>query len=76
MATILQCNPPVHGYSVYFGECFVKFVIDYGPDVNPIFVIDIFENRQCRSIDSNEFYFGENGTYDLQKPEVPTERQI
>lgn len=76
MAVLHQCNPPIHGYSVKWGECFIRFIIDYGVDTNPVFVIDVFEDRRCISIDSNEFYFGENGMYDLQKPDVPKERQI
>lgn len=75
MTTILQINPPIHAHCPK-GECFLRFIIDYGFDINPVFVVDLFDTRQCLNVDSNEIWFGENGMYDLQKPEIPKERQI
>jgi hypothetical protein len=72
---ILQLNPPIHVMTP-LGEAFAKLVIDYGPDVNPIFVCDIFKDRACVSIDSAEIRFGGNPMYNLQDPEPFNEREI
>jgi hypothetical protein len=75
-AVIHQCDPVIYGFCS-LGRCAVHFVIDYGVNLNPVFVVDLYEkNRQCISIDSGEFWFGENEMYNMQKPEVPKERIV
>ncbi len=58
------------------GEAFARLVIDYGPDVNPVFVVDLFSDRSCLCVDALEIRFGGNAMYDLQDPEPFTERNI
>lgn len=72
---ILQLNPPIHVMTP-LGEAFARLIIDYGPDVNPVFVCDRFDNRNCVCVDANEIRFGGNAMYDLQDPEPFTERNI
>lgn len=72
---ILQLNPPIHVYTP-LGEGFARLIIDYGPDINSLWVVDLFDDRSCVHIDSAEIRFGENPTLNLQKPESFTERNI
>lgn len=43
---ILQLNPPIHVMTP-LGEAFARLIIDYGPDLNTVWVCDIFKNRAC-----------------------------
>lgn len=72
---ILQLNPPIHVMTP-LGEAFARLVIDYGPDLNSVWVVDLFSTRACVHIDSAEIRFGPNEMYDLQAPEPFTERNI
>jgi len=72
---MLQLNPPMHVMTPK-GEAFARLVIDYGPDVNPVFVVDLFSDRGCFCVDAAEIRFGPNAMYDLQEPEPFTERNI
>lgn len=72
---ILQLNPPMHVMTPK-GEAFARLVIDYGPDVNPVFVVDLFSDRGCLCVDAAEIRFGPNAMYDLQEPEPFKERNI
>ena len=67
---ILQLNPPIHVLTP-LGDGFARLLIDYGPDINSIWVVDLFENRKCIHVDSSEIRFGENGMWDLKRPEIP-----
>lgn len=72
---ILQLNPPIH-VNTPLGEGFARLLIDYSPDVNSIWVVDLFQDRSCVHIDSSEIRFGINPTWNLQQPENFTERNI
>lgn len=72
---ILQLNPPINVYTP-LGEGFARLVIDYGPDLNTIWVVDLFESRRCVHVDSHEIYFGENPMWNLQKPKQPDHRTV
>ena len=72
---ILQLTPPIHVMTP-LGEAFARLVIDYGPDLNSVWVVDLFSNRNCVHIDSAEIRFGPNEMYALQAPEAFTERNI
>jgi hypothetical protein len=72
---ILQLNPPIHVMTP-LGEGFARLVIDYSPDINTIWVVDLFEDRSCVQVDSAEIRFGLNPTWNLQKPQPFTERNI
>lgn len=45
-AAILQLSPPIHVMTP-LGEAFARLVIDYGPDLNSVWVVDLFKNRAC-----------------------------
>ncbi len=72
---IIQLNPAIHVMTP-LGEAFARLIIDYGPDVNTVWVCDIFKNRACVHVDSAEIRFGPNEMYDLQAPEPFAERKI
>lgn len=71
---ILQLNPPIHVVCPA-GEGFARLIIDYGPDLNSVWVIDLFETRRCIHVDSEEIRFGGNAMYQLEHPKIP-ERSI
>jgi len=58
------------------GEGFARLVIDYGPDINTIWVVDLFSTRECIHVDSHEIYFGANPMWNLQEPNIPSERTV
>jgi len=72
---ILQLNPPINVFTPK-GEGFARLVIDYGPDLNTIWVVDIFDTRECIHVDSHEIHFGANATWNLKEPEVPADRTV
>lgn len=67
---ILQLNPPIHVLTP-LGDGYARLLIDYGPDINSVWVVDLFENRKCIHVDSSEIRFGENAMWDLKRPEIP-----
>jgi len=72
---ILQLNPPIHVLTP-LGEGFARLVIDYSPDINTIWVVDLFEDRFCIYVDSCEIRFGLNQTWDLKEPEPFKSRKM
>lgn len=72
---ILQLNPPLHVITP-LGEGFAKLVIDYGPDLNTIWVVDIFSDRSCVHVDSCEIKFGANPMWNLKEPEPFEKRNV
>jgi hypothetical protein len=72
---MLQLNPPVHVITP-LGEGFAKLVIDYGPDLNTIWVVDIFSDRSCVHVDSCEIKFGANPMWNLKEPEPFEKRNV
>ena len=72
---ILQLNPPVHVLTPK-GEAFARLVIDYGPDTNTIWVVDLFETRQCIHVDSSEIRFGSNMMWNLKEVEKPERSNV
>lgn len=67
---ILQLNPPIEVLTPK-GDAFARLVIDYGPDINTIWVVDLIKTRECIHVDSSEIRFGENLMWDLKRPEMP-----
>jgi len=72
MTAVLQLSPPIHVYTP-LGEGFARILIDYGPDTNTVFLVDIFATKECKAVDSNDIRFGENYMYGLGKPKLPVE---
>ena len=70
---ILQLNPPIHVLTPK-GDAFAKLVIDYGPDINTIWVVDLFDSRKCIHVDSSEIRFGENLMWGLKRPDIPRKK--
>lgn len=75
MMYILQLNPPIHVMTP-LGEGFARLIMDYGPDINSLWVVDLFKDRSCIHVDSCEIRFGLNPTWDLQSPEPFEERHV
>lgn len=70
MPFILQLNPPMHVVCP-LGEGFARLIIDYGPDLNSVWVVDLFSDRSCIHVDSDEIRFGGNAMYQLDHPDIP-----
>ena len=71
---MIQLNPPIHVVTP-LGEGFARLIVDYGVDLNTIWVVDLFDTRCCLHVDSEEIRFGGNAMYDLHHPKIP-ERSI
>jgi hypothetical protein len=67
---ILQLNPPIHVLTPK-GDALARLVIDYSPDINTIWVVDLMDTRECIHVDSCEIRFGQNLTWNLKRPEIP-----
>jgi hypothetical protein len=67
---ILQLNPPIYVITPK-GEALARLVIDYGTDINTIWVVDLMDSRKCIHVDSDEIRFGENLMWNLKQPEIP-----
>jgi hypothetical protein len=64
MIAILQINPQIKVLSpLGFGYAF--FIIDYGPDVNPVFVVRLDKDGQVKNFDSNSIKIDGNPMYGL-----------
>lgn len=72
---ILQLNPPISVFTPK-GEGFARLIIDYGPDINTIWIVDLFSTRECLHVDSHEIYFGENPMWNLKTPNMPKDRTV
>jgi hypothetical protein len=67
---ILQLNPPIYVLTPK-GDALARLVIDYSPDINTIWVVDLINTRECIHVDSSEIRFSENLMWNLKRPEMP-----
>lgn len=59
-----------------FGEGFCLFLIDYGPILNSVWVVHLFDSGSVVHVDSAEIKVGGNEMYDIKHPKKPTSRNI
>ena len=51
------------------------FIIDYGPDWNTCWVVNLFESGEVKHFDSNDIRITGNPTYSIPEPEQPHIRE-
>jgi hypothetical protein len=67
---IHQCNPPLW-VTTPRGEGHCLFLIDYGPSVNTVWVVHLFETGAVTHIDSSEIRVMGNAMWGIPHPEAP-----
>jgi hypothetical protein len=72
---MLQLSPPLW-VATPMGEGFALLVIDYGPQLNSVWVVQHFKDGQILHVDSAEVRVMGNEMYDIPDPEVPVKRCI
>jgi dTDP-4-dehydrorhamnose 3,5-epimerase-like enzyme len=72
---MLQLNPPIW-VATPLGEGFALLVIDYGPHLNSVWVVQHFADGQVVHVDAAEIRVMGNEMYDIPHPKVPVERCI
>jgi hypothetical protein len=58
------------------GEGFAVVLIDYGPHLNSVWVVHLFDNGDVVHVDSSEVRFGGNEMYDIPMPKPFKGRNI
>lgn len=64
---ILQCNPEIH-VATPKGEGHCLFLIDYGPMINTVWVVHLFEDGQVLHFDSSDIRVMGNAMYGIPNP--------
>jgi hypothetical protein len=72
---ICQLNPPIW-VTTPMGEGFALLVIDYGPALNSVWVVHLFQDGQVIHVDSAEVRVMGNEMYDIPHPKSPVDRCI
>lgn len=72
---ICQLNPPIW-VTTPMGEGFALLVIDYGPALNSVWVVHLFDDGQVIHVDSAEVRVMGNEMYAIQHPKSPVDRCI
>jgi hypothetical protein len=70
MAGIHQCNPPIYVHTP-LGEGHCLFLLDYGPSINTVWLVHLFESGKVLHIDSSEIRIMGNDMYAIPHPEQP-----
>lgn len=65
---ILQLNPHIW-VTTPLGEGHALFLIDYGPSVNSVWVVQLFDSGNVIHVDSAEIRCMGNEMYDISHPE-------
>ena len=68
---MLQLNPPLWVTSP-LGEGHALFLIDYGPSINTVWLVHLFETGQVTHIDSSEIRVMGNAMWGIPHPATPT----
>ena len=58
------------------GEGFALFLIDYGPALNSVWVVHLFDSGNVVHIDSAEIKICGNEMYNIKQPKPHSGRQI
>lgn len=67
---IHQCNPPIW-VTTPLGEGHCLFLIDYGPSINTVWVVHLFESGEVTHIDSSEVRVMGNAMWGIPHPAEP-----
>ena len=71
MTQIHRIEPPIW-VETPLGEGDALFLIDYGPSLNTVWVVHLFESGSVTHIDSSEVRIMGNPMYGIPHPERPT----
>lgn len=71
MTAILQLNPPIW-VNTPLGEGHSLLIIDYGPSINTLWVVHLFEDGRVVHIDSSEVRVMGNEMWGISHPAEPT----
>ncbi|NBT75740.1 MAG: hypothetical protein EBT15_07195 [Betaproteobacteria bacterium] len=72
---ILQLNPHIW-VTTPLGEGHALFLIDYGPSINSVWVVQLFDSGNVIHVDSAEIRVMGNEMYGIPDPAPFTERNI
>ena len=67
---ITQLNPPLY-VNTPLGEGHCLFLLDYGPSINTVWLVHLFEDGRVVHIDSSEIRCMGNEMYGIPHPAVP-----
>lgn len=67
---ILQLNPPIW-VTTPLGEGHALFLIDYGPAINTVWVVHLFDGGKVTHIDSSEVRVMGNAMWGIGHPTKP-----
>ena len=68
---ILQLNPPIW-VQTPLGEGHALLVIDYGPSVNTVWAVHLFDTGRLVHVDSSELRVMGNEMYGIPHPKRPS----
>ena len=67
---MLQLNPPIW-VTTPLGEGHALLIIDYGPSLNTVWVVHVFDSGRVVHIDSSEIRVMGNEMYGIEHPARP-----
>lgn len=70
MTAIHRIEPPIW-VQTPLGEGHALFLIDYGPSINTVWVVHLFEDGQVSHVDSCEVRVMGNPMWDIPHPATP-----
>lgn len=68
---LLQLNPPLW-VTTPLGEGHALVLIDYGPSINTVWLIHLFDTGKVTHVDSSEVRVMGNAMWGIPHPEQPT----
>jgi len=70
---IKRINPEIY-VNTPAGEGHAMFLIDYGPMINSVWIVHLFEDGSVVHVDSPEIKVMGNAMYGIDDPKSPVER--
>lgn len=67
---MLQLNPPIW-VTTPLGEGHALFLIDYGPAINTVWVVHLFDGGKVTHVDSSEVRVMGNAMWGIDHPSAP-----
>lgn len=68
---LLQLNPPLW-VTTPLGEGHALFLIDYGPSINTVWLVHLFDTGKVTHVDSSEVRVMGNAMWGIPHPSEPT----
>ena len=68
---LLQLNPPLW-VTTPLGEGHALVLIDYGPSINTVWLVHLFDSGKVAHVDSSEVRVMGNAMWGIPHPEQPT----